>query len=566
MNQHEGIYLHNINDYPLVVPSWGTLNIPDLKESDGMKTKAIITIMLTLFLVATMFSLQATTVPSIAWLPPLANQDLFQLKDGSTLPIKFSLLNPDGSFVRDKAVRVDVNKVIFSDNFNGETTGENPSKWNVREPDNTDVLIDENVYYGTGGKSAKLIDNSLTGRPDILISFTPQSGKFIYQVSVQLAQNNAIDTFLYISEGDGVPPGTIETNAVCIVFWSDGYIKYNDGGTWINIQTYSADTWYTARAVVDVPTQTYDLYINGELKTSGAAFRYTHWKLDTIFATTTVPAASVMWVDNVLVLEADPIKTFTYGEGDDNVRIGTVLSDDFEDEDFTNNPTWTIDYTHSGDPTGEKKQFSAPTLMTDHTYYFEGQTATYPLTGVLYTSNPTNVGSWQFDSKLISPDDQYNLLILGEDHSFWDGPLYRIVHSYNNGNPLICFQRCDGWGIFTTLIDAGTGYPLGWHTIMLTRDSSGTWELFIDGISKGTAVDNTYTELNYIGLGRYGGFDNILVQECYYIANLHTKENGMDTGDYAITVWFEGTFPIKDTYLFELTDNIQGYGRGKGRA
>lgn len=83
-------------------------------------------------------------------------------------------------------------------------------------------------------------------------------------------------------------------------------------------------------------------------------------------------------------------------------------------------------------------------------------------------------------------------------------------------------------------------------------------------------MDNTYTELNYLGIGRYGSFDNILVhvpESGHYIVNLHTKELGLTVGNYEITVWLQaGTLQIEDTYLFELTDNIQGKGRGKGRS
>lgn len=61
-------------------------------------------------------------------------------------------------------------------------------------------------------------------------------------------------------------------------------------------------------------------------------------------------------------------------------------------------------------------------------------------------------------------------------------------------------------------------------------------------------------------------FDDVTVQVGYYIANLHTKENGMTEGEYAITVWYQGQYPIEDTYLFDLVDTVQGKGRGKGKA
>ncbi|MCW4039888.1 MAG: ABC transporter substrate-binding protein [Candidatus Bathyarchaeota archaeon] len=189
------------------------------------------------------------------------------------------------------------------------------------------------------------------------------------------------------------------------------------------------------------------------------------------------------------------------------------LSDDFEDGDFTDDPTWLIDYTHSGDPDGSEMDLDPPTLMTDHTNYFEGQGTSPPRTGWLYTSNPTNVGSWQFDSRITLANDGYNNLILGGDHTFWDGSLYTVYHDWNGGNPRIRFLIDFPWmGSVVTLIDAGEGYELDrWYTIKITRDSDGNWELFVDGVSKGTKHDETYTQLDWLGIGRYGGFDNVIV-------------------------------------------------------
>ncbi len=50
-----------------------------------------------------------------------------------------------------------------------------------------------------------------------------------------------------------------------------------------------------------------------------------------------------------------------------------------------------------------------------------------------------------------------------------------------------------------------------WHTLKISRDNFGKWELFVDDLRIGTVVDNTYTDFPYIFIGRYGGFDNILV-------------------------------------------------------
>jgi hypothetical protein len=59
----------------------------------------------------------ASSVDSIEWLPPLTSHEEFAFKDGSTLPIKFRLLDEAGGSVIDPTVEVTVNEILFSDDF-----------------------------------------------------------------------------------------------------------------------------------------------------------------------------------------------------------------------------------------------------------------------------------------------------------------------------------------------------------------------------------------------------------------------------------------------------------------
>jgi hypothetical protein len=85
-----------------------------------MNTKTITTIMIMLFLVSMLNVIMVgatSTVKLIEWLPPLTKHEEFAFTDGSTLPIKFRLLDATGSFVMDPTVDVTVNKILFSDSF-----------------------------------------------------------------------------------------------------------------------------------------------------------------------------------------------------------------------------------------------------------------------------------------------------------------------------------------------------------------------------------------------------------------------------------------------------------------
>jgi hypothetical protein len=201
------------------------------------------------------------------------------------------------------------NKVIFKDNFDSETAGSNPSNWTVIEPSGTDISIDDEVYFGTGGKSMKMQDNSDSSLPQLYKVIGSQTGTFCHEASVRCAQTNVIEGVLYIS--NSVAPGGssgLEGIGVSITFWSDGYIKYIVSGVpyvWANIQAYEANKWYTVKVFVDVPNQKYDIYLDGVLKVSGVNFRFPLSSLDEIsFVARVEPPSSTMWIDNVLVTEA----------------------------------------------------------------------------------------------------------------------------------------------------------------------------------------------------------------------------------------------------------------------
>lgn len=55
-------------------------------------------------------------------------------------------------------------------------------------------------------------------------------------------------------------------------------------------------------------------------------------------------------------------------------------------------------------------------------------------------------------------------------------------------------------GLKSTLISGDSISSGTTTTVRLTRDSTGTWEMFQDGVSKGTATDTTYTDISNMGI------------------------------------------------------------------
>jgi hypothetical protein len=86
----------------------------------NMKKITIATIMTILLLVG-MLNIAVvgatSTVESVEWLPPLTKHEEYAFTDGSTLPIKFRLLDEAESFVIDQTVEATVNEILYSDGF-----------------------------------------------------------------------------------------------------------------------------------------------------------------------------------------------------------------------------------------------------------------------------------------------------------------------------------------------------------------------------------------------------------------------------------------------------------------
>jgi len=138
-----------------------------------VKTRTIASIMIMLFLVGMLNVLvvgATSTVEFIEWLPPLTKHEEFAFTDGSTLPIKFRLLDETGSFVMDDTVEVTVNEILFSDCFDdGNYDGWTPVS------DDTSWSVTSGVLHNDGTKSV----------PRILADSTKLFTDYIFEADAQ---------------------------------------------------------------------------------------------------------------------------------------------------------------------------------------------------------------------------------------------------------------------------------------------------------------------------------------------------------------------------------------------
>ena len=251
-------------------------------------------------------------VPNITWLPPLTNQDTLQFKHGSTLPIKFILTDPSsGAFVDDSSTRLDVNKVLFYDDFNdGKMNG-----WAVRSGTWT-IYNDSGNYVYSGTANG---DEQVT-----YISTTANFADFIFEVKVKAVNNATHYGMMFRDDGTGKHYG-FYLNAIAA---SEGkyYFGYWDGaGIYDSIVPWTssggayadANVWNSLK--VEAKGTNFKLYINDILMNTVNDTRLESGYLGLV-VDKYGGASQNSYFDDVKVLQF-PSKQFLYGTGIENLRV-----------------------------------------------------------------------------------------------------------------------------------------------------------------------------------------------------------------------------------------------------
>lgn len=174
--------------------------------------------------------------------------------------------------------------------------------------------------------------------------------------------------------------------------------------------------------------------------------------------------------------------------------LSAQLVDDFSDNDFTNNPTWS----------GDAANFTAAA----------GQlTGAGAVAGDGYLSLGANMRdsiSWDFWVNLnLSPStSNYMRIFLMSDAPVLSGPSngYYLQIGENSTTDVIRLRKQTG-STFTTIF-SGTGSMAtnGVARVRVTRNAQGEWRLFADYTggnnlqADGTGTDNTFTNGNYFGI------------------------------------------------------------------
>lgn len=156
---------------------------------------------------------------------------------------------------------------VLSQNFDSETTGSTPSGWTVTDQSVYSLIINDTIFHGSSGKSAKYADLSTSSSAArVTRTFDNQYGSLEFSFAVMV--ENPEYFMLYITDSTPYPA----LHGANIYFKPDMNIAYYDGD-WHYLRPFSLSSWYQIKMVIDVPTNTYDIYVDNLLQAKGARFR-----------------------------------------------------------------------------------------------------------------------------------------------------------------------------------------------------------------------------------------------------------------------------------------------------
>lgn len=196
---------------------------------------------------------------------------------------------------------------IVVDHFDAGATGSAPAGWAIDAAGGTAGLVEE---PSATNKSLRLSDTSTNAAVVARHSFAPSTSSVTAEFKLKAGAES-----LYAAQ---LMSGSV--NAVRLRTAS-GKLQVSNGGTYTDLQSYTAGNWYTLKIVANPATQKADIYVDGVLRQSQGAFNAAAASLDAIqFATHGATGAMTMYVDDVTVAPSAVIAAETF----DTLATGTA--------------------------------------------------------------------------------------------------------------------------------------------------------------------------------------------------------------------------------------------------
>ncbi len=163
-------------------------------------------------------------------------------------------------------VGASIGTYLLDESFNSMTTNAVPTNgWNMTSTGGGSVVVRELPF--AADKSVRIQKLASSGESTLSRTLPNYSGKVVFEAKVLMRETTPFHAVPYIYDGNNT--------AVVSIGFSNGNIVAFDkpSNAFVNIQTFNTNDWYMVRVVINTATNTYDLFIDGVRKLTGAALR-----------------------------------------------------------------------------------------------------------------------------------------------------------------------------------------------------------------------------------------------------------------------------------------------------
>ena len=161
------------------------------------------------------------------------------------------------------------NRVFINQSFDSESVGTVPANWTVSYPQYGSITVINSTWYGSGatGKSAMITDGYADNNPVPYRLFSPQNSTVVISFAIKPTSNIGVKKTIQFYVDDGNFSGASFE-------FKDGQIGYESRyyGFSVLRSSYAPDRWYKAKLILNIPQNTYNIYIDDHLEQSNVAF------------------------------------------------------------------------------------------------------------------------------------------------------------------------------------------------------------------------------------------------------------------------------------------------------
>ncbi|BBH24115.1 hypothetical protein Back11_54600 [Paenibacillus baekrokdamisoli] len=181
---------------------------------------------------------------------------------------------------------------LVSETFDGMPIGAAPTGWIVTNSADSSAVITS--ISGNEDKSLAISDTNTAGASLVHKLFPTQS-------NIVTAQWSFMEQTVFPYAKFGLRSGaTFATE----IYTAGSNLVYRDAsGTYITIQSFATNTWYTIKIVANPMTKTYDIYVNGLLKIANAPFTNPVSSLNSIAFYGGWAPTGMVYINNVGVMK-----------------------------------------------------------------------------------------------------------------------------------------------------------------------------------------------------------------------------------------------------------------------